>query len=471
MKRFFFSVFIVSIISLKAQISTTEQAKIDALFKQFNSKDTPGASVGIIKDGKFIYKHSYGMADLEHNVAITDSTVFYIGSVSKQFTAMCVLLLEEQGKLKLDDPVQKYLPDFPVYNGPLTIANFLNHTSGVRDNLTLWELAGKDYLDHIDKEEMYQLIRRQKELNYTPGEQFRYSNACYFMLGLIIEKVAGESLNEFARKNIFEPLGMYHTLFLDDNTTIIKNRAFSYMEDNGKFKNQPMRYDLVGSGGMYSTLSDLYLWDQNFYNNKLGKGTRELIEKLHKENVLNNGKLSGIGYANGVQNGIYRGLKTVRHGGALAGYRSYLYRFPEQHFSILILGNVSSVNVDRLPFEIANCMLEKQLNPLPIANTNPGAENHPAEEEKKFQAENLNQYTGTYYSEELDATYQFVMKGNDLWCSINNCKATMLHPTNKNRFQMDDHIAIKFEQDDKNKMAGLSLSTESVSNIKFKRVN
>ncbi|HET6227177.1 MAG TPA: hypothetical protein VFF27_12910, partial [Bacteroidia bacterium] len=182
------------------------------------------------------------------------------------------------------------------------------------------------------------------------------------------------------------------TFFLDDNTHIIKNRACSYLEENGKLKNQIMRYDLVGSGGIYSTMSDLYLWDQNFYHNKLGKGTMSLIEKLHRENALNNGRLSGIGYANGVQNGVYRGLKTVRHGGALAGYRSYLYRFPEQHFSILILGNVNTINVDRLPFEIANILLEKELSPLPLANTNTNTNtpnNHPVGVIKEFQPENI----------------------------------------------------------------------------------
>ena len=471
MKKIFLFIYTIFTLLVKGQITPSEQTKVDSLFKKFNNNSTPGAVMGIIKDGKFIYTQSYGMADLEHAVAITDSTVFYIGSVSKQFTAMCILLLEEQGKLKLNDPVQKYLPDFPIYNAPLTIGNFMNHTSGVRDNLTLWALAGKDYLDHIDKEEMYQLIRRQKELNYTPGEQFMYSNACYFMLGLIIEKVAGESLHEFARKNIFEPLGMHHTFFQDDNTNIIKNRAFSYIEEDGKFKNQLMRYDLVGSGGIYSTIKDLYLWDQNFYQNKLGKGTMLLIEKLHMEIPLNNGKLSGVGYANGVQNGVYRGLKTVRHGGALAGYRSYLYRFPEKHFSIVILGNINSINVDRLPFEIANIMLEKELNPLPAPQANISSTSPTSEKEKEIDIKNINEYSGTYYSEELNTNYQFMVKGKDLLYCINNCTPAIVHPVSQDTFKIDGYIVVKFEKDNKNRISGFSLNTESVKNIGFKIIN
>lgn len=469
MKKVLSFIFIISALLVNGQISSSEQIKIDSLFKQFNSPNTPGASIGIIKDGSIAYLHSYGMADLEHNIAISDSTLFYIGSVSKQFTAMCILLLEEQGKLKLDDHVQKYLPDFPEYNAPLTIGNFLNHTSGVRDNLTLWGLAGKDYLDHIDKDEMYQLIRRQKELNYTPGEQFMYSNACYFLLGLIIEKISGESLNEFATKNIFEPLGMNHTFFQDNNTRIIKNRAFSYIEDEGKFKNQIMRYDLVGSGGIYSTIHDLYKWDQNFYHNKLGKATMALIEKLHQENVLNNGKLSGVGYANGLQNGVYRGLKTVRHGGALAGYRSYLYRFPEQHVSIIILGNVNSIDTDKLPFEIANILLEKQLNPLPPKGMNVNTPNHQVEDKKRVEVENLNQYKGSYYSEELNTTYQFIVKENNLWYNINNAQPDVLQPKSKDIFE-GEGIILKFETDGKSKIIGFSLDTGNLKHIVFKSV-
>ena len=168
-------------LNVYGQLSAVEQTRVNDLFNAWNSSSSPGAALGIIRDGKLVYTKGYGLADLEHDIPITDSTIFYIGSVSKQFVAMCILLLEEQGMLTLDDRVQKYLPDFPEYNAPLTLRHFIHHTSGVRDNLTLWALAGNDYLDHIDKEEMYQFIRRQKELNFNPGEKHLYSNSCYFM--------------------------------------------------------------------------------------------------------------------------------------------------------------------------------------------------------------------------------------------------------------------------------------------------
>ena len=237
---------------------------VDALFEPWDTENSPGCALGVVKDGRLIYAKGYGMADLEHDINITPSTVFYIGSVSKQFVTMCILLLEEQEKLNLDDEIQEYLPDFPQYDTPLTIRHFIHHTSGVRDFLTLWTLAGNDYLDHIDEDAVYRLIKRQKALNFTPGDKYLYSNSCYFMLAMIVEKVSGQSLKEFARENIFERLGMQNSHFHDDFLHIIKNRAFSYEPAEDGFNNLIMRFDLVGSGGLYTNIEDLYLWDQNF---------------------------------------------------------------------------------------------------------------------------------------------------------------------------------------------------------------
>lgn len=461
----FLSIFALNV---NGQISSLEQTKVDSIFRQWNKTTMPGVAIGVIKDGKLIYTKGYGIADLEHDVHITDTTIFYIGSVSKQFTAMCVLLLEEQGKLSLDDNIQKYLPDFPDYGNPITIRHFLTHTSGVRDNLTLWYLAGKDELDGIDKMEMYQLICRQKELNFKPGEQFMYSNSCYFMLGLIIEKVSGEPLKDFARKNIFEPLGMTNTFFQDDNTKIIKNRAFSYTEENGVIKNQIMRYNLVGSGGVYSNIKDMYKWDQNFYKNKLGKGTKTLIEKMHIEGTLNNGQPIGFGYALGLQNGNYRGLKTVSHGGALAGYRSFLLRFPEQNFSVVLLGNMGTMDIEKLSYSVANIFLEKKLTPVPVVNSNNGSNNQ-TNNSSPFVEKNLSQFEGTFYSEELEAKYKIYVIGEFLWCSINGRKPYSIQVIEKDKFIMDGYEQIKFVRDDKNNITGFKIGDDRITKIDFKK--
>ncbi|WP_224484512.1 serine hydrolase domain-containing protein [Robertkochia aurantiaca] len=368
-----FNIFIIISLLLTFATAAGQSGKlsaIDPIFDEWNHTDTPGGAVGIVQNGELIFAKGYGMADLEHDVKITSSSVFYIGSVSKQFVTFCILLLEEQGKLDLDVPIQRYLPDFPEYDAELTLRHFIHHTSGVRDYLTLMNLQGKSYLDEVDEEEVYELIKRQKELNFTPGEKYLYSNSCYFMLAMVVEKVSGEPIREFADKHVFKPLGMKNTQFYDDNTKLIKNRVFSYrFQGPGKgYANTIMRFDLVGSGGVYSTVEDLFLWEQNFYQNKLGKGTQAIIERMHEEGLLNNGKSSG--YAFGLVNGDHKGLKTVSHSGSLAGYRANLLRFPEERFSVIILSNRSDSDPSRKAYQVADFMLHDRLEEKIITETN-----------------------------------------------------------------------------------------------------
>lgn len=334
---------------------------VDHIFEDWNNTDTPGGALAVIQDGEIVYSKGYGMADLEHDIAVSPSSVFYIASVSKQFVNFCILLLEEEGKLDLNAPIQTYLPDFPDYGAPLTIRNFVHHTSGVRDYLTLMRLKGRSYLDEIGKEEAYELIKSQKALNFPPGERYLYSNSCYFMLALVVEQVSGQSIRDFAHENIFQPLGMNHTLFYDDNTDLVKNRAFSYRKAGQGFDNTILRFDLVGSGGLYSTVEDLYRWDQNYYDNQLGRGGQQIIDKMLTEGTLNNGESTN--YAFGLRVGSYKGLPTVSHGGSLAGYRAYYLRFPEQEFTVVILANRSDASPNTKAYQVADIFLAGQLKP------------------------------------------------------------------------------------------------------------
>ena len=356
MKNFLLPIFLLSLSFLNAQIP--EKSEIDPIFQEWTKGEVPGGALAIVKGGEIIYKQGYGLADMEHGLPIEPSSVFYIGSVSKQFVTFCILLLEEQGKVSLDDSIQTYLPDFPTYGHTLTLRHFIHHTSGVRDFLTLMDLKGRNYLDHMEVSEVYELIKRQKELNFVPGDQYLYSNSCYFMLALIVKKASGMSIREFAQKEIFDPLGMDHTQFYDDNRNFVYNKAFSYQASAKGFDNLIMRFDLVGSGGIYSTVEDLFLWDQNFYANTLGKGTQALIDKMHEEGLLNSGKSSGYAFA--LNNGTYKGLRTVSHSGALAGYRAQLLRFPDQEFSVIILSNRNDGDPTLKAYQVADVFLKDQ---------------------------------------------------------------------------------------------------------------
>jgi CubicO group peptidase (beta-lactamase class C family) len=300
------------------------------------------------------------MADLEHDIPITPGSVFYVGSVSKQFVTMCVLLLEEEGKLSLDDNIRKYLPEFPDYGTPVTIRHLIHHTSGIKDYLSLWGESGRSYLDYMDEDEVYRMICAQDELNFNPGEKHSYSNSCYFLLWFIIERTSGTTLKQYAKDNIFEPLAMNNSHFHDDYLHIIKDRAIGYTQlENGSFGNLYMRFDLVGSGGLYTTVEDLYRWDQNFYNNKLGTSGQALINKMLTNGSLNNGE--EVNYAFALVNDTYRGERAIRHSGSLGGYRAYMVRFPDQDFSVIILSNLASFNPSKLSYKVADIVLQNEL--------------------------------------------------------------------------------------------------------------
>lgn len=348
------------------------EAQVDSLFSDWDRPDSPGCALGVIMDGELIYARGYGMADLEHGIPITPRSVFRIGSTSKQFTALCILLLEEEGKLSLDDDIHIFFPEMPAYPAPVTVRQLIHHTSGVRDYLTLMSLAGKRGDDYYTDEEVVTMIARQQELNFLPGEQHLYSNAGYFLLSQIVLKVTGVSLREFALERIFTPLGMAHTHFHDDHTEIVPGRAAGYSRTRDGFRINMTTLGMIGDGGVFTTVEDLLHWDRHFYGNRLGG--EDLLTKQHTVGVLNNG--TELAYAAGLTVSTYRGLRMVSHGGSFVGFRADMIRFPEQRFSVICLANLSSVNPSRLARQVADIYLAGEMEPVP--QTGQGGRQRPA---------------------------------------------------------------------------------------------
>ena len=341
-------------LSLSA-VADDKTDKVDKLFEKWDSTVTPGASMAIIQNGEIIYKRGYGMANLEHDVPNTPETVFRIGSTSKQFTAACIAILSLQGKLSLDDDIRKHLPELPVYDKPITVRHLVHHTSGIRDYLGLAYLSGKSEDDFYTAEETVDMIARQRGLNFVPGDEHLYSNSGYFLLGVIISRVSGKSLDAFAQEHIFKPLGMKNTHFHDDYTKIVKKRADGHTKTEDGFKILNTSLNHVGDGGVFTTVEDLYLWDQAFHNHKLGK---ELMDLLLRTGVLNDGKK--LEYAFGLNVGQYKGLKLVAHGGAFVGFRADMIRFPEEKFTVICLANLASINPSRLCRQVADIYLAEK---------------------------------------------------------------------------------------------------------------
>jgi CubicO group peptidase (beta-lactamase class C family) len=339
------------------------QRKVDQIFAAYNKPDSPGCALGVIRDGNFVYKRGYGVASLELGVPLAPQSVFYMGSVSKQFTAASVVLAAEQGFLSLDDDIRKYVPEIPSYGKPVTLREMLHHTSGLRDILTLLFLAGRNSEDIHPTNELIDLLSRQKALNFGPGDAYLYSNTNYFLMSVVIRRITGKPLSQFAEENIFKPLGMTHTRFYDDRTIVLHGRvpAYSPRAGGGFRVDWSTNYDMVGGGGLMSSVEDLLLWDRNFYDNKLGKGT--LLKELQTRGVLNNGK--EIEYALGLFNSKYRGLPIVAHDGANFGYRTTLLRFPEQKFSVICLCNLGTSRPLELSYQVADVYLRDKLAPEP----------------------------------------------------------------------------------------------------------
>jgi CubicO group peptidase (beta-lactamase class C family) len=363
-RLFFVSLLILCILGVPVTFVVQAQndaltARVDQLFANWNKPDSPGCALAIIKDGKIIYQRGYGTADLEHDIPISPASIFYVGSVSKQFTAFAIALLAQQGKLALDDDVRKYLPELPDYGTPITIRHLIHHTSGLRDYNTVVALAGKRNDEAFDNQVILEIAARQKELNFKPGTQFLYSNTGYAMLALIAERASGQRFSAFAEASIFKPLGMNETHFHEDLTRIVKHRADGYApKPGGGFRLNSPYNERAGAGGLYTTVGDLLKWDQNFYDGRVGG--MQLIGQMHTHGKLSNGQKLDYAFALFVR--LYKGLKIVEHGGALGGYRAALTRFPDQRFSVACLCNLGTIDPTRLVNQIAAIYLADHFN-------------------------------------------------------------------------------------------------------------
>lgn len=323
--------------------------KIDKIFKKFNN-DTPGAAVVVAKDSEIIFEKGYGRAHLEYDIPIEKNTVFHVASISKQFTAMSILLLEKKGLLSIDDPIHKYLPDFPTFEHEITIKHLLHHVSGLRDQWQLLVYGGFRMDDVITHDHIMKMLYRQKELNFKPGTKYLYCNSGYTLMAEIVKRVSKKSLAEFAKEIIFKPLSMNNTHFHSDHEHIVKNRAYSYMPYYDSFKKKVLSYANVGATSLFTTTSDLIKWSNNFDDIKIGD--KELIEKMLTVYTLENGET--INYACGLNIDTYNGEKTLSHGGADAGFRAHFLKFPELGYTIVVLTNITTSKPKILAEQIAD---------------------------------------------------------------------------------------------------------------------
>ncbi len=338
--------------------------RVDSVFAAFDRTDSPGCAVGVYQDDTTLYARGYGMANLELGIANSNRTVFEIGSISKEFTALAILLLQQDGKLSVDDPVRKYVPELPAYADHITLRNLLSHTSGIRDHFGLQEVEGVSFDGVQDTVDYLRLITKQQQPNFEPGTKYLYSNSGYVLLAQIVYRVSGMPLARFAAQRIFGPLGMRDTRFQESHAEIIVNRATAYMPQGDHFAIRMSMFDqMAGAAGIHTTVEDFGRWLANYDAGRVGG--HAAVDAMTTPMKLKNDSLAmttpETAYGFGLDIGTYRGLPMISHTGSWGGYRSAFMRFPKQRFGVATFCNYTASGPDSLAKKVAAIYLGSEM--------------------------------------------------------------------------------------------------------------
>ena len=445
-----------------------QKTEIDRVFAHFDST-TPGAALAIVVNGGIIYKQGYGMSNLEYDIPITPSSIFQVGSIAKQFTAMCFILLVQQGKVSIDDDIRKYIPEVPDFGETITVRHLLYHTSGLRDQWHLFALAGWRDSDVKTQSDVIDLVKRQKELNFKPGEEFLYCNTGYTLLAEIVERVSGQSLREFSDEQIFKPLGMKNTHFIDNHLEIIKNRTYAYAPQSGGgyIINNPV-CDNYGPTSLYTTVEDLALWIDNFSYKRVGG--EEGLDILLTRGSLNSGE--GLYFALGVVHATHKGMKAIASGGHHAGYRAECVMFPEYGISIIVFSNTSNANLSNgnpndLLFQVADIFcVDYIVEPEQQDSQQTQRERRRVPEPPALTETQLREYEGMYYSEELDTYHTIAFKDTTLILQHKKRGEVPLSIREIDAFSFGRN-SINFLRNEENRVMAFTISTPTVWNVRF----
>ncbi len=418
--------------------------RADSVFQRFDRTDSPGCALGVYQDGKILYARGYGMASLEHGVALSPRSALDVGSISKQFTAMSMLMLQKEGKLSLDDPIRKYIPELPAYADKITLRRALSQTSGLRDLYVMMGQTGRTFAgDTIDA---LRVITHSAEPNYEPGARYLYTNTGWILAAQIVYRLTGKTLAQFADERIFRPLGMHDTRYLADVTTIIPNGAEGYAPRGAGFRVARSTYDgaIMGAGAVHTTVEDFGRWLNNY--DAATVGGRDIIETMTTVTNLNDGSPAKSGptqaYAIGLNVGTMRGLRVVSHGGSWAGYRGHFLRFPDQRFAIATFCNLTTSGPDSLARKVAGIYLGDRMQPdsatawtVALAGAARAA----------VPATNLRALAGVWRNVERGEVRRTRLVGDTLF-EVNG-ERTRLVPLDGGRFRAGSGTEIRFEAD------------------------
>ena len=408
------SIVLFSCVSLFGQ-DKQDGKKLDELFiNQFNPSQ-PGCEVLIAKHGEIVYKKAFGSANLQLNVPLRSDMVFNIASITKQFTAVAILQLFENGKLSLDDSVQKFIPDFPSKGRTITIENLLTHTSGIKDymqidypnvNMERWDFTPEQLIDSF----------KNYPLDFEPGTKFSYSNSGYYLLGYIIEKISGRRYQDYVQDHLLKPLKLTHTYF-DSAGIIIPNRVNGYYKTDSIYKNEDYWSPTIeyAAGGLISNVDDLYKWHTGLYSYQIVK--KETLEKAFMPYRLRDGTTIDYGYGWFVR--TTNGIKSIEHEGGMPGFVSNEIYFPDEDVYMAILCNCGDTPIDELSVTVSGIALGKAL-----------------QKNIEVDPKTLDQYTGVYkLSVDMNRTIVIVKDGDQLVAKVSDAETTPLLFQSETKFQ------------------------------------
>ncbi|RZS93939.1 serine hydrolase domain-containing protein [Aquimarina brevivitae] len=412
--------------------------QLDSVFAPWDSPNHPGGAIMVVQNNTTIFSKAYGLASLEYDIPNTTKTRFNIGSISKQFTAMGIVLLEQQHKLSFDDDIRKYLVELPDFGETITIRHLLHHTSGLRDLHGLLALAGWRATDIATNEDLYRVLQNQKDLNFKPGEEFLYCNTGYILLAKIIERVTNSSFPTWMKNTIFDPLGMQNTYVAAKPDRIVTNNATSY-NGNNPFRRAIEHWGYYGSGNIYSTTADLMLWLQNFIHPK--KEWSDAFSTLVTTTPLHNGYQTNYGF--GVRIEEHLGKKMIQHGGAVGGYRAVARVYPEEHVQIVILTNFSNSGMGSKLNAITNIIFDTEESTVITTPKTQQSTNYAT-----LSNQQLSKFEGIYWSDEEKYGRKIYIKKDRLRYETPSGVAYPLVPINASTFQLinvGEYVLLHFE--------------------------
>ena len=453
--------------SVEINESPSTEERVDQILDPIVSPDHPGCTIAAFKNGEPVFVKGYGMANLDHDIANTPQTVFRIASVSKHVTAVCMLLLEDEGLVDLDTDIRTYLPELHDHGHQITIRHLLHHTSGLREYSSLMVMCDIEESDNWEKEEALRMICRQRGLDFAPGERYSYCNSGYFLCSIICERVSGKTLRQFADENIFQPLKMSQTHFHDESTEVVKLRANGYSPaGNNRYRLDETGLDQVGDGGIYTTVHDFGKWTDALIRDQWKPG---LLKRLLSPFTLNDGQ--ELDYRFGIDESTYRGFPRLSHGGSWVGYRSQMWIFPEEGWVFLCFANRSNFNPSRVLRLTSEVIAEDLFRDAPKFEwENRRRENSPRKEPEWVIEWSAEDFTGLYHSDELQVTWRLVASDQGLELVDWGDESYPLQLTTDDRLLgKPSWLRLKIRRDEQGRVRDLEFGSGIPAGIVFKR--